>query len=141
MIAAISPSISFYTPTQQPPKAELVQADAVALAEKAKIITKETAEAKTAQDAQQLFLQTKYVGPARSTARMAALGNGFEQALQAHYTGPAREMARQVALGAEVGASKAQAEVQDMLSGTHAGPKPASVIAADEYRQAMKAMH
>ena len=141
MIAAISPSISFYTPAQQPPKAELVEADAVAKAEEAKIINRESADAKAAQDAQQLYLQTKYVGPARTTARMAALGGGLEQVLQAHYTGPAREMARQVALGAETGASKAQAEVQDMMSGTYAGPKPASVIAADEYRQAMKAMH
>ena len=141
MIAAISPSISFITPAQQPPKAELVQADAVAQAEKAKIIVRETADAKAAQDARQMYLQTQYIGPARSTARMAALGNGYEQALHAQYTGPAREIARQVALGAELGASKAQAEVQDMLSGTHAGPKPASVIAADQYRQAMKAQH
>jgi len=141
MIAAISPSISFYTPAQQPPKAELAQADAVAMAEKAKIITRETADAKAAQDAHQFYLQTMYVGPARSTARTAALGNGYEQALQIHYTGPAREIARQVALGAELGASKAQAVVQDVLSGTHAGPKPASAIAADQYRQAMKAMH
>ena len=140
MIMAAS-SISIYKPVHRTAKAAMIQADAIATAENSKELVRAAAEAKVAQDARQQNLQSQYVGPARSTARMAALGNGYEQALQAHYIGPAREAARQVALGAEIGASKAQAEVQDMLSGTYAGPKPASMIAAEDYRQAMKAMH
>ncbi len=137
MISAVSSNISMYTPVQQAAKAAIIQVETVIATEKSNQIARDAAAAKAIEDARQKFLQTQYVGPARATARLAALGNERRQDLQGQYTGPAHAATRLEALGIDpTGVKNLQPDYQDLRSGHHAGPKPVSIITAEEqYRQ------
>ncbi|NRB19589.1 MAG: hypothetical protein HRU33_19010 [Rhodobacteraceae bacterium] len=103
MISAAN-SISIYKPINRAAKAAILQAEAIAAVEKNKELDRIAAAAKTVEDARQKFLQTQYVGPARTTARLAALTNERPNGLQTNF--------------------------QDLRSGHHAGPTPVSIITA-----------
>lgn len=136
MISAASTS-STYTPVPRVAKAAAIQVEAVIATEKSIQISRDVAAAKAIEDARQKFLQTQYVGPARATARLTTLGNERPQDQHGQYTGPARAAARLEALGIDLtGVKNLQSNYQDLRSGCHAGPKPVSIITAEEqYRQ------
>ncbi|MVO16810.1 hypothetical protein [Parasedimentitalea huanghaiensis] len=139
MISAVSGNISVYKPVQRTVEAAMIQADAIVTLEENKEIIRTTIAAKTVEDQRQKYLQTEYVGPAREAARLAALGGALAQQLLTQHVGPARAEARLVALGkAPNGALALQSDAQDLRSGCYAGPKPVSVIQADQqYRLAL----
>lgn len=113
MFTAVSNSISIYTPIQRAAKSAMIQM-AVAAADKKEEIAREDAVTNALIAERQKYLQTQYVGPARKAARLAALrpAPNSPTNLQAYY--------------------------QDLRSGCHAGPKPASELAAaDRYRRAL----
>ncbi|PCJ09029.1 MAG: hypothetical protein COB16_05615 [Rhodobacteraceae bacterium] len=133
MISVISSGISIYNPISRAGQPALTQVEAVLAAENTKQLARELAQAKAVEDARQKFLQTQYVGPARTVARSTALGSERPQPLQTQYVGLARSAARLAALGQDkIGATDMQNYYQDLRSGCHVGPKPASIIAAEE---------
>jgi len=162
MTSAVSSNIQTYTPIQQAAKAAILQVETVVATEKSNQIARDVAASKAIEYARQKFLQTQYVGPARASARLAAQGNERPQDLQGQRIGSARALARDIALGKTgpqdqqpqnagparkaarlealridpTGVKNVQTSYQDLRSGYHAGPKPVSIIIAQEqYRQ------
>lgn len=69
---------------------------------------------------------------ARATARTEVLGADRPQALTPQYVGAARAAARSAALGEqELLSLTLETYYRDLASGLHAGPKPASAMAAE----------
>jgi len=162
MISAVSSNSSMYTPVQKAAKAAIIQVEATIAIEKSNQAARDAAAAKAIEDARQNFLQTQYVGPARAATRLAAQGNERLQDLPGQRIGSARTLARDIALGKTgpqdqqpqnagparkaarlealnidlTGVKNTQSSYQDLRSGCHAGPKPASAITAElQYRQ------
>ncbi|WP_152615728.1 hypothetical protein [Leisingera sp. ANG-M1] len=81
-------------------------------------------------------------GQARSVAREQALSGARPDALTPQYVGPAREAARSAALNLkQVNGLDMAAFYLDLANGCHAGPKPASALAAEaHYLAARKAI-
>lgn len=162
MISAVSSNISMYTPVQKAAKAAIIQVEETIAIGKSNQAARDAAAAKAIEDAHQKFLQTQYVGPARAASHLAAQGNERLQDLPGQRVGSARALARDIALGKTglqdqqpqnagparkatrlealnidpTGVRNIQSSYQDLRSGCHAGPKPASIITAEQqYRQ------